>query len=70
MEKRTIYVRQLFDLYLEDKISMQALAEIAEPLAGHSIEEKEKMAQKILLLAKKAKNEQELINLVKEERFI
>ena len=68
MEKRTIYVRQLFDLYLEDKISMQALAEIAEPLAGHSIEEK--MAQKILLLAKKAKNEQEMINLVKEERFI
>ena len=49
---------------------MQALAEIAEPLVGHSIEEKEKMAQKILLLAKKAKNEQELINLVKEERFI
>jgi len=55
MEKRTIYVRQLFDLYLEDKISMQALAEIAEPLAGHSIEEKEKWHRRYYCLRRKQK---------------
>ena len=61
MEKRTIYVRQLLDMYLTDQISMYTLAEISQPLENQPLEQKEWISSKILELAQNMTSEEDLI---------
>ncbi len=68
MEKRTVYVRQLYDLYLENRVSMATLAKIVSPLGGLPMSAKELISKRILELAEHASGEQELLKLVEEEK--